>query len=53
MTKDPADAVARLRDRLDESEDIGDRDADAIRRLSDRIFVLGEAEYSDERHEFI
>jgi integrase len=52
MTKDPADAIDRLRERLDESEDIGNRDADAIRRLSDRIFVLGEAEYSDERHEF-
>ncbi|WP_273835078.1 tyrosine-type recombinase/integrase [Halococcus sp. PRR34] len=52
MTKDPADAVDRLRERLGESDDIGDRDADAIRRLSDRIFVLGNAEYSDERHEF-
>jgi integrase len=52
MTKDPADAVDRLRERLDESEDITDADADAIRRFSDRIFVLGPSVYSDHRHEF-
>ena len=39
----------RLRERLDESEDISDADADVIRRFSDRIFVLGPSQCFDHR----
>ncbi|WP_435075925.1 tyrosine-type recombinase/integrase [Halococcus sp. AFM35] len=52
MAQDAADAVERLRERLDESDDIGEADADVLRQFSDRIYVLGPSKYTDERHKF-
>lgn len=52
MAQDAADAVERLRERLDESDDIGETDADVLRQFSDRIYVLGPSKYTDERHKF-
>lgn len=53
MTANPAAAIERLRDRLDDSDEISDADATALQRVSDRIRILGPAKYSDHRHEFI
>ena len=52
MAQDAADAVERLRERLDESDDISEADADVLRQFSDRIYVLGPSKYTDERHKF-
>ncbi|KAB1193644.1 tyrosine-type recombinase/integrase [Haloferax sp. MBLA0076] len=53
MTANPARAIERLRERLDTSEDISEADAAVLRKMSNRIRILGPAEYSDHRHEFL
>ena len=53
MTAKPEQSIRRLRERLDESDKIDDADADALRHMSDRIRLLGPAEYSAHRHEFL
>ncbi len=51
MSDDPRHSIRRLRERLEDSEEITASDADAIRRMSDRIDLLGPAQYSDHTHE--
>lgn len=54
MTDNPSDAVATMRERLQEDAyDIPEADRDLLLELSDTIRVLGPSEYSDHRHEFL
>lgn len=51
MTNKPRASIDRLRERLDESSDISDADADALRRMTTRIDLLGPASIGDHSHE--
>lgn len=51
MTDKPAASISRLRDRLDDSDAISAADADALRRFSDELRILGVSKYSDWAHE--
>ncbi|PCR89348.1 site-specific integrase [Natrinema ejinorense] len=51
MTANPEQSIKRLRERIDEAEDMSEADADALRRMSDRIRILGPSKYSDFAHE--
>lgn len=53
MTQDPRAAIERHRDRIKESDDIIDADAELLLDCSEEIDLLGPSEYSDHRHEFI
>lgn len=51
MTAKKEQSIKRLRERLDESDDISDTDAAAVREMSDRIRLLGSSELNDQTHE--
>lgn len=51
MTADPRASIERLRERLDESDDISDADAEALRRMTRQIDILGPAKIGDHSHE--
>lgn len=51
MTANPEQSIKRLRERVEEAEDMSDRDAEALQRMSDRIRILGPSKYSDFAHE--
>jgi integrase len=52
MTANPEKAIDRLRERLDDSDDISDADATALRAMSEQINLHGSSKYGDYRHEF-
>lgn len=51
MVRDPRASIDRLRDRLDESDDITADDAEALRRYSLELDALGPARLGDSTHE--
>lgn len=51
MTANPEQSIKRLRERIEEVEDMDEDDAQALRRMSDRIRILGPSKYSDFAHE--
>lgn len=53
MTDNPRDGIERHRDRIQNSDDISEADADALIECSNQIDLLGASQYSDHRHEFI
>jgi len=52
MTDYPERAVENVREKCERREDVSAADADAILDASDEIFLLGESEYSIQRHDF-
>lgn len=51
MTANPGQSIRRLRDRIDDAEEMSNEDAEALRRMSDKIRILGPSKYSDFAHE--
>ncbi|GAB3669623.1 tyrosine-type recombinase/integrase [Halopiger thermotolerans] len=51
MTSNPEQSIERLRERVQEAEDMSQDDADALLRMSNRIRILGPSKYSDFAHE--
>ncbi|MBB6645032.1 site-specific integrase [Halobellus ruber] len=51
MTEYVSESIERLRDRLEESDDISDADAEILRRFSDELRILGPSKYGDYAHE--
>ena len=51
MTDYPERSISRLRDRLDDSDDLAAADADILREFSDELRILGASQYSDFAHE--
>lgn len=53
MSEYPRSSIETIRERVETSEDFSQADREAILEFSDTIDLLGQSEYSDERHEFI
>jgi len=55
MTDNPAEAVATMRERLEDDayDTVSEADREALLELSDTIRLLGPSEFSDHRHEFL
>lgn len=51
MTSKPGQSIDRLRERIDDVEEMSNADADALKRMSDHIRILGPSKYSDHAHE--
>lgn len=51
MTDNPQQSITRLRERLEESDEISDDDAAILREFSDELRILGASEYGDYAHE--
>jgi hypothetical protein len=50
MTSNPEQSIKRLCERIDEAEDMSEADTKILRRMSDRIRILGPSKYSDFAH---
>ncbi|WP_254271657.1 tyrosine-type recombinase/integrase [Haloarcula marina] len=51
MVSDKRQLIDRLRDRIQTSESLSDEDRESLLAFSDALDTLGQAEYSDDRHE--
>ncbi|WP_238717513.1 hypothetical protein [Natronorubrum halophilum] len=51
MTANPEQSIKRLRERIDSVEDMSQDDAEALRRMSDQIRILGPSKYGDFAHD--
>lgn len=51
MTANPGQSIKRLRERIDDVENMSEADAAALRRMSDRIRILGPSQYGEYAHE--
>jgi hypothetical protein len=53
MSDYPQREIDRIRDALEAREGVSEADAEALLAMSDHIELLGEAQYSVQRHEFL